>query len=190
VARGTGDPGTPEDATAEPGAQAEQSGLKPSAMRGNEVRYGYMITAGLIGIAIANLVDTHGQGAPTHPNKPLEYLGLALCVGLLGLLQTRNRVIVGFGTVVALYVVELPKTPTSLTFVHLAALIIGVAYAFIMMQRMRKATLANAPNRRRRAQDPTPDKKERKPRRGAKPAPAGPQASSRYTPPKAKRVRR
>ena len=45
-----------------------RANLKPSAMRGNEALWGYVVAGELIVVSILNLMVTHGKGAPAHPN--------------------------------------------------------------------------------------------------------------------------
>ena len=131
----------------------DDADLKPTAMRGNELLYGYLIAGELILVSILNLAVTHGTGAPKHPNHVVEILGLVASVALLGVLQTRHRFIVPFAMILAAYLVVYPKTPNSLTLAHLFALVLPVIYALILMQRQRKASLAQAgPAARRRRQ--------------------------------------
>jgi hypothetical protein len=179
-------------------APSEGDDLKPSAMRGNEMLYGYLIAGELVLVAILNLTVTHGKGAPTHPSRPIEVVGLLASLALFGVLQTRHRFIVPFAMIIAAYIVVYPKTPDSLTLAHLLGLILPVVYAILLMQRQRKAALAQARGRggrgggarltpeERRAEATQRRQERRDKRRGIIP-PSGPQKSSRYTPPKARR---
>jgi hypothetical protein len=176
----------------------DDSDLKPTAMRGNELMYGYLIAAELILVAILNLSVIHGKGAPAHPSRAVEIVGLVASIGLLGVLQVRHRIIVPFAMIVVAYLVVYPKTPDSLTLAHLIGLVAPVIYAILLMQRQRKATLARTRSATAsgRASRPTPEERRsealqrrqerRDRRRGITPA-AGPQRSSRYTPPKPRR---
>ena len=189
----------------------DDADLKPTAMRGNELLYGYLIAGELILVSILNLAVTHGTGAPKHPNHVVEILGLVASVALLGVLQTRHRFIVPFAMILAAYLVVYPKTPNSLTLAHLFALVLPVIYALILMQRQRKASLAQAKARgggaggggrgggTGRAPRPTPDERrsealrrrqERRDRRRGLTPSAGPKRSGRYTPPKPRRPSR
>lgn len=181
-------------------ALPDDTDLKPTAMRGNEMLYGYLIAGELILVAILNLVVTHGKGAPAHPNYILEILGLVASLAVLAVLQTRHRFIVPFAMVVAAYLVVYPKVPDSLSVAHLFALVLPVIYAIVLMQRQRKSSLAQARARSStgggRASRPTPEERraesmqrrqERRNRRRGVTPPAGPQRSSRYTPPKPRR---
>jgi hypothetical protein len=174
-------------------ASLDEDGLKPSAMRGKELLYGYVVALELIGVAIADLTITKGKGAPKHPDTTLMALGLVLSLALLGILQLRHRLIVGFAAIIADYMVVLPKVPTRLAATHIVALIIPVGYALVLAQRQRKAMLRGAPPRTpaaaaRAKAEARPEG--RRSRRKAKPEPTGPAPSRRYTPPKAKRAQR
>lgn len=184
-------------------AAADDLTLKPSAMRGSEPMYGYLVALELIVVSVLNMTVTHGKGAPTGPQHvlgasftatELRAVGLVAALALLGVIQTRNRLIVPFAAIVAAFFATLPKVPNSLAPTHLVALIIPVVYAFVLTQRQRKSTLAQAraggPTRSRT----TPEQRRREAgnrrarRQGA--VQTGPQANRRYTPPKAKRPRR
>jgi hypothetical protein len=189
--------GTSANGSASASARDDQD-LKPSAMRGNEMLYGYLIVAELIFVAILNLAVTHGKGAPAHQPTTIEIVGLVVSIALLGVLQTRHRFIVPFAIIIAAYIVVYPKTPDSLTLAHLFALILPVIYAIVLMQRQRKASMAQARSRggTARAARATPEarraealqrrQERRDRRRGIAPSTA-PKKSSRYTPPKARR---
>jgi hypothetical protein len=200
----TGDPGPVRSRKATRVPSADDADLKPTAMRGNELLYGYLIAGELILVAILNLAITHGKGAPAHPNHVVEILGLVVSLALLAILQTRQRFIVPFAMILGAYLVVYPKTPDSLTLAHLFALVLPVIYAIILMQRQRKASLAQARARSgsgsragtSRSSRPTPDERRaeairrrqerRDRRRGITPS-SGPTRSSRYTPPKPRR---
>jgi hypothetical protein len=186
----------------------EDLSLKPSAMRGQETMYGYLIALELIAVSILNLADTHGAGAPTGPQKifgasltsrQLSVFGLIVSIALLGVVyKVRHRFVVAFAGIIAAFFVTLPKVPNSLTATHLIALVIPVVYAFILTQRQRKAALAQSQARQRgestgsgrtapadrRAE---PSERRRNRRKGVEPT--GPRANRRYTPPKRKRRR-
>jgi membrane protein implicated in regulation of membrane protease activity len=137
----------------------EDLSLKPSAMRGQETMYGYLIALELIAVSILNLADTHGAGAPTGPQKifgasltsrQLSVFGLIVSIALLGVVyKVRHRFVVAFAGIIAAFFVTLPKVPNSLTATHLIALVIPVVYAFILTQRQRKAALAQSQARQR-----------------------------------------
>jgi hypothetical protein len=180
------------------GPEGNDNHLKPSAMRGNEMLYGYLIVGELILVSILNLTVTHGKGAPAHPSRVLEIIGLLASIGLLAVLQTRHRFIAPFAMIIVAYVIAFPKTPESLTLAHLFALVLPVIYAFVLMQRQRKASLALArnPSGGGRAPRSTPEERRAEAiqrrqerhdrRRGIAPS-TGPKRSSRYTPPKTRR---
>jgi hypothetical protein len=182
--------------------------LKPSAMRGQETMYGYLIALELIAVSILNLADTHGAGAPTGPQKifgasltsrELSVVGLIVSIALLGVVyKVRHRFVVAFAGIIAAFFVTLPKVPKSLTATHLIALVIPVVYAFILTQRQRKATLARSQARQRGEStgssrsapaDRRAEASERRRNRGKGAEPTGPRANRRYTPPKPKRRR-
>jgi hypothetical protein len=187
------------------GAEVDEADLKPSAMRGTEPLYGYVVAAELLAIAILNLTDTHGAGAPAHPHTLLSALGIVAVGALVAAIRfTGHRMIVGFVAIGAAFVVSYPKGPNSLTVIHFIAIAIPLIYAFILTQRQNKARMTEmkragsgagssgtrggrtAAARRAEAQA---DRRERRGRRGV-PEPSGPKASSRYTPPKPKRPHR
>jgi len=166
--------------------------------------YGYLVVLLLIGVSILNLTDTHGKGAPTGPqhlfgatvtSAHLAVIGLVASVALVGVMQTRNRLIVPLAAIAAAFLTTLPKVPNSLSVSHLLALVVPVMYAFILTQRQRKSTVAHT-----RAGGPakprtTPAERraeaaERRRSRRQRMVQSGPAANRRYTPPKAKRPRR
>jgi hypothetical protein len=187
-------------------AEVDEADLKPSAMRGTEPLYGYVVAAELLAVAILNLTDTHGAGAPAHPDKILGAIGILAAAAVVAAIRfTRHRMVVGFVTIGAAFFVTLPKTPNSLTTVHIFAIAIPLIYAFILTQRQNKARMAEVKRARsgdagasgsragrtsaaRRA-DEQDKHRGRRGRRGV-PEPSGPKASSRYTPPKPKRPHR
>ncbi len=188
------------------GAEVDEADLKPSALRGTEPLYGYVVAAELLVVAILNLTDTHGAGAPAHPDKILSAIGILAAVGVVAAIRlTRHRMIVGFVTIAAAFLVNLPKVPHSLQLAHVIAIAIPLVYAFILTQRQNKARMAEI--KRARTGEPGASgtrsgrtsaagradeqakRRERRGRRGV-PEPSGPKASSRYTPPKPKRPHR
>jgi hypothetical protein len=174
--------------------------LKPTAMRRPEPLYGYVVGLELILISILNLTVTHGKGAPTHPATLQSAVGLVASLAFIAVIRlTNHRLMVAFAAVIAAFcVTSLPRTPDSLLLAHLLAFAIPIVYAFMLSQRQRKAASAlaragrpgsapakGAASARNRPADAGGG---RRGRRGHD-APAGPQASRRYTPPKAKRSR-
>ena len=187
------------------GLEVDEADLKPSAMRGTEPLYGYVVAAELLAVAILNLVDTHGAGAPAHPDKILSAVGILAAAAVAAAIRfTRHRMIVGFVSIGAAFLVSLPKVPNSLEPVHVIAIAIPLIYAFILTQRQNKARMVQVKQGRSsdggssgsragrtaapRAGAQTP-RRDRRGRR-AVPEPSGPKASSRYTPPKPKRPQR
>ena len=165
---------------------------KPSAMRGNEFLYGHLVAGALIAVAIANFLVRHGKGAPKHPQTALDVIGLAAAIALLPILQTRNRFIAPFASVIAAFFVTFPRGPNSVQSLHVLAIIFPLVYALLLTQRQRKAAIALAKagggtrpaartRRRRRSKDDATDAAGQ----GRTPTP-----NSRYTPPKAKRAKR
>jgi hypothetical protein len=183
-------------------ATADDASLKPSAMRGNEPLYGYVVGLELIVVSILNLVVIHGKGAPAHPSTGLAVVGLVVSIAATVMVRIHHRLIVPFALIVAAFFVTLPRGPDSLASVHLLALIIPVAYALIITQRQRKASQAQARARaggsgaakatnakstpaERRAEADSRRRARRLRKQGV--AATGPAASRRYTPPKPKR---
>jgi hypothetical protein len=165
----------------------------PSRLQGNETLYGYVVALELMVVAILNLVVIHGKGAPQHPDTTLSVLGVVAAVALIAVLQLRKRTVAAFTAILAAFVVTLPKVPTSLTFYHFFALAIAAGWGLVIATRRRKAEKAglasggaSAARTSRRETAPAGRKPKEKSRRGA-PAPSGPQANRRYTPPKPKR---
>jgi hypothetical protein len=187
------------NSSAGPGGTAiDEQSLKPSAMRGSEPLYGYLVALELVLVSILNLTVTHGKGAPAHPSTGLSTVGLVASLLLVALVRIRHRLIVPFAAIVAaFFVTTLPKVPNSLSVAHLLGLVIAAVYAFVLTQRQRKAAAAltkkgGAAAAKSPAAKPSterrPDSANR--RRGRQQAvPAGPAASRRYTPPKPKRAR-
>jgi hypothetical protein len=172
----------------------DESHLKPTQMRGNEAMYGYILSAELIVVSVLNLTFTHGKGAPAHPPTTLSAVGLIVSVGFGALVRTHNRFIVSFAALIAAFFVTLPRIPQSLFIYHVFGLIFPLVYALVLMQRQRKATLAQTgstarqtPAQRRAAADARRNER-RQQKRGAPPPPKV-APNRRYTPPKAKRPR-
>jgi hypothetical protein len=183
---------TPRGSQDEPAP--DDPSLKPATMRGTEALYGYVVALELIAVSILNLTVTHGKGAPTHSSTKTAVIGLIASIALIGVIRIHHRLIVPFGTIIAAFLVTLPKVPDSLTTAHLLALIIPVVYAFMLTQRQRKATTAQARAGRSATSRGTPpdrraDAVSRRRARQEAARPAGPRPNRRYTPPKAKRRR-
>jgi hypothetical protein len=184
----------------------DEADLKPSAMRGPEPLYGYVVAAELLVVAILNLTDTHGPGAPAHPDTALAAAGILGAAAVVAAIRfTRHRMIVAFVTIAAAFLVSVPKIPNSLELVHVIAIAVPFVYAFILTQRQNKARVADIKQARaggstsggsragrtaaaRRAETEA-GRRDRRGRRGV-PEPSGPKASNRYTPPKPKRPQR
>jgi hypothetical protein len=186
--------------TAPPASSEDELSLKPSAMRGTEALYGYVVALELIVVAIVNLTVTHGKGAPKNPQTALSLVGLAASIALVLIVRTGNRMIVSLSAIGAAFFVTLPAVPNSVRAIHILALIIPVIYAFILTQRQRRATTAlakagragrSSPARGATKAAPGERAAEDRNRRRAKKkgAATGPVASRRYTPPKPKRPR-
>jgi hypothetical protein len=183
------------------GAPQDDLSLKPSAMRGNEAMWGYLVAAELILVSILNLAVTHGPGASKHPQTALSVVGLVASIALVPVIRiTNHRFIVPLSAIGAAFFVTLPsQVPNSVRTAHILALIIPVIYAFVLTQRQRRAATAQAkagkssPARAGAGKAaPAPRRaEERTQHRGGKKASAetGPTASRRYTPPKPKRPR-
>jgi hypothetical protein len=144
-------------------------------------------------VAILNLVVIHGKGAPKHPDTVLAALGVVAAVALVGVIQLRKRTVAAFTAILAAFVVTLPRVPTSLTFYHFFALAIAAGWGLLIATRRRKAEKARLASggsvttgTRGREAAASGRKPKVKSRRSA-PAPTGPQANRRYTPPKPKR---
>jgi hypothetical protein len=190
----------PEDAE---GPDFDEADLKPSAMRSMEPLYGYLVAAELLVVAILNLTDTHGPGAPAHPDTALAAAGILGAAAVAAAIRfTRHRMVVAFVTIAAAFLVSVPKIPNSLEVVHVIAIAVPFVYAFILTQRQNRARAADIKQARaaesasggsragrsdaaRRAADQA-KRRDRRGRRGV-PEPSGPKASNRYTPPKPKR---
>jgi hypothetical protein len=178
----------------------EDDGRPPSAMRGNEPFYGFIVNMLLLATSVLDLVDTTGKGAPAHPDRVEQIAGVVAGLVLLGLQRTKHRFIVGFATIIAVFFITLPKAPDSLVLPHLVCLAAGFAYGmWITLHQSRaikaKAVADKAASRtqtrltpaERKAQALAQRQEKRNKRRGV--ATTGPKPSSRYTPPKAKRRR-
>ncbi len=176
-------------------------GLKPSAMRGNEALYGYMVGVVLVVVAVLNLAVTSGPGAPAHPDTILEGIGVAASLALFGAVRTGNRMVAGFGAIVAAFFVTLPRVPNSLSIAHIVALVVPMVFGLVITQRQRKDTPRMARGGRAAAAGAAKGSGRsggsragavpaggRRGRRGKAAEPvSGPRPSARYTPPKAKR---
>lgn len=108
-------------------------------MRGREEMYGYLVAAVLAAAAVANLVITHGTGAPAHPPTGLSVIGLLGAVVLAATVRVRNRLLTPFLAVIVAFFVTLPKVPRSLDGLHIVALVVPVIYALWVTQRHKKA---------------------------------------------------
>lgn len=175
--------------------------LPPSRMRGTEPLYGYVVALELLVVAVLNIVISNGKGAPAHPQTGLQIIGVVAPLALAGLIQTRNRTMVGFAAIVAAFFVTLPRVPTRLAVAHVLALAIPLVYGLVITQRQRRAMgnsarrggrrepgATNARSGRGPASAGTGTARRRGGRKGAKEeVPAGPRPNARYTPPKAKR---
>jgi hypothetical protein len=161
--------------------------LNPWVMRGTEMMYGYVVAAELILVAILELTDTHGKGAPAHPATGLSIAGLAASVLMIGLLQTRNRTFVALSTILASLLIDLPSVPNNLVLAKLFAVFIPILYGIVLVRRRSRS----AQIRQQAGIDPAPGRSggRGQGRRGAaKPAAAPTRTSGRYTPPKSKRT--
>jgi hypothetical protein len=173
--------------------------LKPTTMRRPEPLYGYVVALELIFISVLNLTVTHGKGAPAHPATAWSAVGLLASIAMIPIIRiTNHRLIVAFYTVVATFLATQPRTPSSLAITHFLALGIAIVYAFWLSQRQRKAATTRtrsgssgssggAAGRSSSQRSDTAGGGRK--RRRDKNASTGPQASRRYTPPKAKRAR-
>jgi len=165
--------------------------------------YGYLVAAELLVVAILNLTDTHGAGAPAHPEKLLSAVGILAAVAVAATIRfTRHRMVVGFVTIAAAFVVSLPKVPRSLNVVHVITIAIPLIYAFILTQRQNKARMAEIKQARAGGssegrtggkaaggRSASPASRRERRRHGGEQQ-TGPKASNRYTPPKPKRPQR
>jgi hypothetical protein len=184
----------------------DEGNLKPSAMRGTEPLYGYVVAAEILVVAILNLTDTHGAGAPAHPQTALAAVGILGAAAVAAAIRfTRHRMVVAFVSIAAAFLVSVPKIPKSLELVHIFAIAIPFVYAFILTQRQNKARATEIREARAagsgsggsragrtaaaRGAETQAQRRERRGRRGV-PEPSGPKASNRYTPPKPKRPNR
>jgi len=188
--------------------ETDDSDLKPSALRGTEPLYGYVVALELVVIAIINLTDTHGKGAPAHPDTTLSIVGLVASAAMVAVIAiTRNRFFVGFYSMAAAFVVSTPKVPNSLELTHLLGIAMPVVYALILTQRQNRARLARAKGGRQQVSGPARSKtaferraerqaqlqarrRQRQRSRGDANLTTGPAGNRRYTPPKPKRKNR
>jgi hypothetical protein len=212
------DDGSDELTEGDAEVEVVEDDLPPSAMRDTEPMYGYLVAAELAVVGVLNLVVVHGAGAPKHPSRLLEIVGLLGVVGLVGLLRTRNRFAVGTGSMVCSLLLLLPRAPNSLVAVHFVAFLIAAVYGYTLTRRQTKAKQAETKSARpssrggdrgagrgagrgapaaksrpltaaeRRAETLARQQERRAKRRGLV-TPTGPQKSRRYTPPKPRRAR-
>lgn len=172
------------------GVQPSEDQLKPSAMRGSEFRYGVGVAVILLAVAVLNLADRHGAGAPKHPATALQLVGLVAALAVFPLLLTRNRFIGPFGAVAAAFFITLPSGPNTVRSAHVIAIVFPLVYALVLTQRQRKLAMADARERAAARQASRAAAPRSSRRRKAEAQPTGPTANRRYTPPKPKRVRR
>ena len=160
--------------------------LDPWVTRGNETLYGYVIGAELILMAILELTDTHGKGAPAHPATWMSVAGLVASVLMLGLLQTKNRTFVALSTILASLLIDLPSVPNSLVMAKLFAVFIPIVYGIVLVRRRSRS----AQIRQQAGIDTAPatgrGRTDRSGKGGSNPAPV--RTTGRYTPPKSKRT--
>ncbi len=192
----------PPPPSASPDAAPPDQDLRPSRMRGTESLYGYVVGLELLAMAIVQMVVRGGKGAPAHPQTTLQIVAVVVAVAFFGVLQVRNRTIVGFAAIIAAFFVTLPRVPNSLGGAHIFTLVIPLAYGLIISQRQRKAMVAAARgsrggggrgagmSRREAARAEAGSRRAERRGRGkaATPQPTGPRPNGRYTPPKAKRA--
>lgn len=181
---------TPPSPRRQPRPPAPDDGLKPSAMRGSEPLYGYVVALELVVVGILNLTVTSGAGAPTHPSTALGAVGVAAAISLFGFLQTKNRVLVAFAVIAVAFVVNLPKVPNSLALAHVFALAFPFAYSLILTQRHRKRMKGHLEAARTRRVVASQSQRSRRKDKDAVAQPGIPRPSARYTPPKSKRANR
>ena len=176
--------------------------LRPSRMRGTESLYGYVVGLELLAMAIVQIVVRGGKGAPAHPQTTLQIVAIVAALAFFGILQVRNRTIVGFAAIIAAFFVTIPRVPNALGAAHIFTLVVPLAYGLIISQRQRKAMMAAARagrggggraggvSRREAARSEAASRRadRRRGGKGAESQPTGPRPSARYTPPKAKRA--
>jgi len=157
----------------------------PSRMAGREPLQGYVATAVLLAIGVANLAITTGKGAPAHPTLWYSYVGLALAVGLGVSIRYRNRLVSPFVAIFAAFFLTLAKGPDVLGTPHLVALVVAVGYALVLSMHQRRDQKALS------AATGIPMRRSRRDRRQPPSAPGAddglrrPRPNRRYTPPKA-----
>jgi hypothetical protein len=163
--------------------------VDPSRLRGTEPLYGLVVAAELIGVAILNLTETTGKGAPKHPQTGLQVAGLIFAIAFVPLLLTRRRTLAAFGSIIGAFFVTLPRTPDKLTLYHLFGLSIAAGYGLVIATRRRREEKALGIGPTRPAPRPRSGGRRAQPGpRNPRPeASKGPQANRRYTPPKPKR---
>lgn len=198
--RSSGQTYTQSPAGAEPAGSAVDvgpppgSGLKPSAMRGSEPLYGYVVGLELLVVAVLNLTVTHGKGAPAHPQTTLAAIGVVTSLGFVAVIRLKNRMAAGFGAIVAAFFVTLPRVPNSMAIAHIFALVIPMAYGLIITQRQRRDTPKLARGARgagaggaksSAGTGQVPSGGRRRGRKTPEPV-SGPRQNARYTPPKSK----
>jgi len=111
----------------------------PDALSSNETVYGWVVALELALVAVLNVTDTHGKGAPAHPQTTLSAIGVAAAVAFFGLLRLKKRSLISFGAILAAFFVTLPPVPTSLGLYHLFAIVIAAAYGIVLISRRRRA---------------------------------------------------
>jgi len=135
----------------------------PSQMQGSEELYGYIVAAELLLASVISFATRHSAGVPANQIQTWKYVAsFAAALALVPVIRTRRRMVAGFASIIAAFVVSLPPGPKSQELVHILVLVIPLAYALLLTQRQRKATSSSK-------------------------APPPKQTSGRYTPPKAKR---
>ncbi len=166
--------------------------VDPKRMQPDEIRYGYIVAAVLIVVAVVNMTVTTGKGAPKNPPYLLSAIGIVLALAMIVLMRAHRRMLAPFAAVASAFCVTFGKTPNSLVAAHLVAIIAPVIWAFWVTQRSNKAIRAErieAAKAKREARQTGRKQGASQPGgrgRRKEAEQTGPAANRRYTPPKTK----
>ena len=115
----------------------------PSEMQGSEELYGYIVAAELLLASVISFLTRHSAGVPANQVQTWKYVAsFAAALALIPVIRTRRRMAAGFASIIAAFVVSLPPGTKSQQLIHVLVLVIPLAYALLLTQRQRKATLA------------------------------------------------
>jgi len=163
--------------------------LPPIRLRDWEIPMAYVVSAFVLVVALLEITSNTGKGAPKSPDKIIPGIALVLAVSQALSVRAKNRLFTGIVGIVAGMLVGYTKTGTNLNLLRELGLFVPFIYGFAITQRQSRAQRALNPrgSRRGRGRRGSAVATSSSGGRGSKAAVvSGPQASRRYTPPKAR----